>query len=157
MLLSAATIAWIIMTKPDATSAVAWGMVVVFLPFLGPLLFYFFGYQHVSRPLRRKRRHKLSYTLFNPRRAPDAAPGDLPDGDGAPPDGHPWQQSLSTRMAWLADRFGAYPLTRGNHVDFYHDGPPAYEAMLQAIEGAKHHVHLQTFILRADEAGERFL
>jgi cardiolipin synthase len=60
-------------------------------------------------------------------------------------------------MAILADRFGAYPLSRGNAIDFYHEGLPAFEAMLEAIRGAKHHVHLETFIFRTDETGEVFL
>src|SRR5438046_7983329 len=68
MLITALTLAWVVMTKPDATSAVAWGLLIVFLPFLGPVLFYVFGYQHVNRPLKRKRRHKANYTLLYPRR-----------------------------------------------------------------------------------------
>ena len=54
-------ITWTLMTKSDATSAVAWCLVIFFLPLLGPLLFFFFGYQHVNRPLRRKRKHKQRY------------------------------------------------------------------------------------------------
>jgi cardiolipin synthase len=150
-------LAWVLMTKHDATSAVAWGLIIFFLPFVGATLFYFFGYQHIGRPLRRKRRHKLSYTLLNPRRpATDSGHAITPPGGGTPEDDS-WKHTLTTRMAWLADRFGAQPLSRGNHVDFYHDGAPAYAAMLEAINDAKHHVHLQTFIFEPDAAGDEFL
>ena len=34
---------------------------------------------------------------------------------------------------------------------------PAYDAMLEEIRQAKHHVHMQFFIVRADESGQRFM
>ena len=154
MLVTTLTLAWVLMTKPDSTSAVAWGLLIVFLPFVGPALFYVFGYQHVSRPLKRKRRHKASYTVLYPRRPRlDLGP---PGADGQPED-TAWRQSLPARMAVLADRFGAQPMTRGNAIDFYHEGQPAFDAMLAAIRAAKHHVHLETFIFRTDATGEAFL
>ncbi len=153
MLVTSATLVWILMTKPDATSAVAWCLLIIFLPFVGPVLFFFFGYQHINRNLTRKRAHKASYVLLNPRRA-RKGPGDPDDGE---PDDDTWKDSLPARMAILADRFGAYPLTRGNAIDFYHEGKPAFDAMLEAIRGAKYHVHLETFIFRLDATGEEFL
>src|SRR5437867_10120676 len=57
-LLTAVTIAWILITKKNSTSAVAWCLLVFFLPIIGPLFFLLFGWQHVNRPLRRKRRQK---------------------------------------------------------------------------------------------------
>jgi cardiolipin synthase len=61
------------------------------------------------------------------------------------------------QLAGLAGRFGAQGLTLGNHIDFYHDGPPAFAAMLAAIRQARHHVHLQTFIFQPDETGAEVL
>src|SRR5438093_8257908 len=46
ILLTAGTIAWVLMTKKDATSALAWCLLIFFLPLLGPLFFLVFGYQH---------------------------------------------------------------------------------------------------------------
>ena len=57
-LLMAGSLAWALMTKADTTSAVAWSLLIVFVPFVGAFLFFLFGYQHVHRPLRRKRQHK---------------------------------------------------------------------------------------------------
>src|SRR5262249_18381551 len=61
VVVSVATITWILMTKTDSTSAVAWCLLVILLPLLGPVFFFFFGYQHVNRPLKRKRRHKQRF------------------------------------------------------------------------------------------------
>src|SRR5207247_6189738 len=56
-------IGWVLMTKSDSTSAVAWCLLIFFFPLVGAAFFYLFGYQHVNRPLRRKRRHKIQYRL----------------------------------------------------------------------------------------------
>src|SRR5213596_796526 len=61
LVICTAFIAWVLMTKSDSTSAVAWCLLIFFLPLLGAALFYLLGYQHVARPLHRKRRHKLTY------------------------------------------------------------------------------------------------
>jgi len=143
-------IAWILMSKSDSTSAVAWCLLIILLPFIGAMLFLLFGYQHVSRPLRRKRQHRLRYQLPLAGRHPGSGSFRL---DRTEKDEIP----LSERLTRLADRFGAYPLTHGNHIDFYYEGKPAFEAMLDAIRQARHHVHVQSFIIHADEIGCQFL
>src|SRR6478736_2540985 len=60
-LLVAGFLIWVLMSKPDATSAVAWCLVIFFLHFIGVFLFLTFGYQHVRRKLNRKRRHRARY------------------------------------------------------------------------------------------------
>jgi cardiolipin synthase A/B len=47
-------------------------------------------------------------------------------------------------------------LSVGNKVALLEDGANTYTAMLQAIKGAKHHVHLETYIFEDDEIGQRF-
>src|SRR5262245_30942999 len=125
MALIVTTIIWVLMTKTDATSAVAWCLIVLLVPFVGAFLFVFFGYQHVHRPLKRKRRHMKQY-----RRAATAAArerGASDDGAYAPED------SLVGSMQRLADRMGAAPVTLGNQVEFYHESAHAFAAMFEAI------------------------
>jgi cardiolipin synthase len=47
--------------------------------------------------------------------------------------------------------------TSGNLVEVYRDGRSGLDAMLAAIQAAKHRVHLESYIFRADETGQRFL
>jgi cardiolipin synthase len=47
--------------------------------------------------------------------------------------------------------------TEGNRVDLYETGREGLAAMLAAIEGARRRVHLETYILRSDATGRRFL
>jgi cardiolipin synthase len=47
--------------------------------------------------------------------------------------------------------------TAGNRVRLFEDGAPALAAMLAAIEAARRRVHLETYILRGDRTGLRFI
>jgi cardiolipin synthase len=48
-------------------------------------------------------------------------------------------------------------LRAGNRVEVFHRGRDGLAAMLAAIEGATRRVHLETYILRVDPVGRRFL
>lgn len=48
------------------------------------------------------------------------------------------------------------PLTKGNKVTLLADGQAAYAAMFKAIEGARDHIHLETYIIDDDDVGRRF-
>jgi len=136
--LAAGTIAWVLTIKREPTSAIAWCLLVIFVPLLGSLLFVLLGYQSIHAPLRRKRRHASEY-----RGRPPAPEGPRADGYEG--------------LAGLACRLGAAPLVGDNAVELYHDGGPAYEAMLEAIAGAKRHIHMEFFITRGDDSGVRFM
>jgi cardiolipin synthase len=155
-ILSVVTMAYVLLTKKNSTSAVAWCLLVFFLPLLGPFLFLLFGYQHVYRPLLRKRRHKR---LFQ--RQPAAVRADSPsDLDGLRGHGGGSLRSAGGRvevLSRLARSFGAYTATFGNQITFYEAGQPAFEAMLGDIRSARHHVHLEYFIFQPDATGRLFL
>ena len=154
-LLVAGTLAWVLMIKTNSVSAVAWCLFIIFLPFVGVFLFFVFGYQHVHRPLKRKRRHKQRYrTPPHPAGYEEAHHAEL---TVKPEHGRLAELSLSESLAQLATRFGASPVTVGNQIDFYDDGPPAFDAMLDAIRAARHHIHLEFFIWQPDELGQYVL
>ena len=48
------------------------------------------------------------------------------------------------------------PLIVGNKVDLLIDGPSTYSAMIQAIESAKDHINMETYIIEDDEIGQKF-
>jgi len=137
--LVACTIVWILAIKREPTSALAWCLLVLFVPILGSLLFVMFGYQSVHLPIKRKRRHAEA---FRSRPSSPEEPGLAEGYEG---------------LAGLARRLGARPATAGNAVTLYHTGVDAYDAMEAAIRSARHHIHMQFFITRADESGKRFM
>jgi cardiolipin synthase A/B len=137
--LAAGTVFWVLTVKREPTSAIAWCLLVVFLPIFGSLFFVLFGYQSVHVPLKRKRRHAEEF-----RTRPDAPESQDP-------------QCGYEGLAGLACRLGARPMVEGNAVELYHDGAAAFDAMIAAIRSAKHHIHMQFFIARSDESGKRFM
>ncbi|HWR68881.1 MAG TPA: phospholipase D-like domain-containing protein [Desulfomonilia bacterium] len=48
------------------------------------------------------------------------------------------------------------PLTKGNKVTLLSDGQAAYAAMFKAIEGARDHINLETYIIDDDDVGRKF-
>ena len=48
------------------------------------------------------------------------------------------------------------PLTVGNQIELLQDGPSTYQAMLEAIAGARDHINMESYILDDDDVGQRF-
>ena len=48
------------------------------------------------------------------------------------------------------------PLTKGNKVTLLADGQAAYAAMFKAMQGARDHINLETFIIDDDDVGRKF-
>jgi len=48
------------------------------------------------------------------------------------------------------------PLVVGNKVELLVDGPTTYNSMFAAIENAKNHINMETYIIEDDEIGRRF-
>jgi cardiolipin synthase len=69
------------------------------------------------------------------------------------------RHGLLPRPAAIAEliRDRSLRFTEGNRVDLYETGREGLAAMLAAIEGARRRVHLETYILRSDATGRRFL
>ncbi len=136
---------WVLTTKRDATTAVAWCLVVLLMPLVGALLFWVFGYTHVSRPLRRVQRQRTAFRAKHPPRLQEAARGEEEDVPT-------WCD-----LGEVACRVQAFPVSAGNAVVLYHDTAVAFEALLAAVAAARHHVHLEFYIVRNDATAGRLI
>lgn len=135
---------WVLMTKKDATAAVAWCLVVLLIPLVGALLFWLFGYTHVSRPLKRVRTQRRVYRKRNPPLRQDAARGEA--GPAEDPEGPPTWCDLGK----LGARVQAFPVSPGNDVLLLHDTRDAYACLIEEVRRASLDIHLEFFILRSD-------
>ena len=144
VVLTAGTLVWVLHLKREPQAAISWSLTVILMPFVGPVLFALFGYQTIHRPLARRRKRRSAYRKLSA----DAG------GEGDPSAGVPEPWGV---LASLAHHPDGFPVTPGNRVDLYHHGDPAYAAMLEAIAGAGHHVHIEFFIVRSDDSGRRFI
>ena len=145
LMIDLAFVVWILHLKKDSLAAMSWTLTVLLMPIFGAILFILIGFQSIHRPIRRKQLHTLRY------RARPSGSGEFRTLD-----------AVKTSPGWegiseLSLKLGAFQPMGGNHVEQFHEVALAYQNMFAAIRGAKHHIHLQMFIIRPDETGRKVM
>jgi cardiolipin synthase len=125
------------MTKRDVPAAIGWIGLAWLAPVLGSLLYAGFG---VNRVKRRARRLKGRVRTG----------GSLSGGDVSPND-------PLARLRAAVGRITGRELAAGKVAAILDCGDQAYPEMLAAIERAKVHLRLCSYIFRADEVGLQFI
>lgn len=148
LILVCSFVPWIIMTRHEAPAAVAWCLVVILMPIFGAFLYWVFGYRRMVRPLRRLKRHRAQFQTGHPPRTLAATRRwrGLIDSDPT------WQNLGST-----AERWAAFPVSDKNQVTLFHRTLPAFDALMTEIRAAKNHIHMEFYIIQADETGKRLI
>jgi cardiolipin synthase len=149
LVLTTFTLLCVLHLKREPMSAIAWSLTVIALPIMGPIFFGLFGYQTIRRPIEKRLRRRQAYKKLT-----TEVPAEAKTGDGAPAVAIPERWQLLEKLAHHPDGF---PATAGNRFELFTEGEAAYAAMIAAIEAAKHHVHMEFFIVRPDKSGQRFI
>lgn len=63
------------------------------------------------------------------------------------------QATMVTELVRVIETITKDPISAGNDARALVDGPETFKAMFEAIETARHHIHVETFILDDDEIG----
>lgn len=133
---------WILFEKRSPVATLAWILSLIALPYVGFVVFFLFG---PRRLLRRRLKHK---------RARGAVTATTPLGASEPP---PAQHDPRVeQLVHLVKRMGEPPASQCDTVEIFHDATDAYDAIVEAIREAKHHVHVAYYIFAAGRCGERF-
>jgi cardiolipin synthase len=66
------------------------------------------------------------------------------------------ETSIFDRHLALEEAIVGSPLVVGNKVVLLEDGPATFQAMFTAIQNAKDHINMETYIIEDDEVGKRF-
>ena len=137
-LLIATTIIVVVLENRQPAKTVAWVLLLVGVPVVGWILFYFFG-QNI-----RKERYieKRAYDLLT-QKVPRAKAYESCDKG---------EQKYGRLINFNRSRARAQ-LTSDNQVALMWNGRAMLAALLKDIEAAKHHIHLQTYIIEEDEVG----
>jgi cardiolipin synthase len=154
-LLASGTATWHLLRRPRESSvAVLWLLILWLFPAIGVAAYLCFGINRV--PAQAWRRRNARETFLESRtdaERPAVYWKALPPAvaaDRIPEIARAVSRSLDSLIP-------DYPLLGGNQFDLLRCGDEAYPAMLEAIAGARHHVHLQSFILANDSVGREFL
>ncbi|WP_286705422.1 phospholipase D-like domain-containing protein [Acidiphilium sp. 37-64-53] len=129
----------ILLRKSNVRAAIGWIAVVWLTTVIGILLYLLFGINRVSRRAARLSR--------------------VPKIEDAKPAGSPAQPTPShiRKLAKIGEQITGMPLTSDNRITVYHGGEIAYDAMIEAINEARHSVAMATYIFRYDKIGHRFV
>lgn len=128
--------------RRNTSSKFAWIFTILFIPYVGVLLFFLIGKNPRSRRLptqQIKNEQKIQSFLAN-----------LLSKNS---------QLIDEKMILSQELFqlsGKHAL-KGNKLNLYHDGNEAFEALLEDIVSAQHHVHVFYFIIKSDSTGERLM
>ncbi len=128
--------------KRDPRAAWGWIAVCWLFPLAGAVLYYLFGVNRVQTRAARVFGSELP-------QAPPPCPDQPPRIAHADPE----EVRELVRLGWA---MSSRPLRGGNRIEPLHNGDEAYPAMLAAIDEARHTVHLSSYILRDDAAGQMF-
>ena len=137
-------IRWVLLTKRRNTaSTVAWILAIILLPYLGGVLYLFFGVNRVDR--RTQQRAAVERDIGR----------QLPELDQYEIDPHGRLNDQQTRLARLAHSgCGTLP-TDCNEVEVIADTNVALRRIEEAIMAASESIHLEYYIWRADQTGTR--
>ena len=148
-ILSLSFIPAVLLRRKESSATIAWILALTFLPLVGVVLYWFLGRDRVRRPARAKRsatvqvRGRISAL---PRSDDGPALAALISAHGGQLEG----------VMQLSAHVGHNDPVDGNRLDVLGGARAVYDAQLEAIENARDHVHLEYYIFRADETGERF-
>jgi cardiolipin synthase A/B len=139
----------VLVRRKEPSSTIAWILVLLTLPALGAILFLLFGRDRVRWPARRKRQLdavvRAQVRQITPGRFDSNRTSHLTVGS-----------SLEQGLFRVAQHLTHLRATSGNRVDVLSHGEAAFQAIGDAIDGARHHVHAQYYLIRDDATGRWF-
>ena len=139
----------LILKKQDPVKTLSWVIVLIHLPYIGILLYAFVG-QNFRKKKIYSRKGIADYNLRKKTSAKQletlkASPEQL--GNELLPFKKIIFQNLKNSHTVLDNNYS---------IEFFFSGVSALDAMYRAIEEAKNHIHLQSYIIENDLTGNRF-
>lgn len=143
IVITAAFVVWIasigtviILQRRSAAATLAWLLALIFLPFIGYIVYRLIG------PLRlNRKRVKRSISKAAVREVMKAQ-AQLSDDD-----------LEHQQLAHIGIQLGEASPLRAQDVELFFDGNAAYASILRCVANAKHHVHLEYYIWEPDTIG----
>ena len=134
----------VIYDSSNVTKTLAYLILIIFLPVGGMLLYFAVGINYRKRKL-------YSRKII----VDDVLARDLPKDVGRYSTGGTNEADMKKDigLANLLLAESSSPLTCGNKVELHVNGEQKFPAVLHAIRNAKHHIHLEYYIIETDSTG----
>lgn len=132
----------IFMENRNPSSTVAWMLLLALLPVVGLILYFFLGQNYFKR-------RKFDKKAEEDRKSYEALdrPGNLPPRDLS--QFTPEQQ----RLLQLSQRIARTPFSMVTSTEVLTNGEETFTSLLRELKKAKHHIHMEYYIYRADMIG----
>jgi len=133
----------VISARRRPTTAIAWALLIIFVPYLGALAFFLVGFSRLPRRRREKQR-EVSRAILDRTEGLDRV-------------GHrdEWPAWLGSAVR-LNEELGALPMVGGTRAELIDDYDAAIAAMVADIDTAEQYVHVEFYILTLDATTEPF-
>ena len=130
---------WIILQKRAPVATLSWIMCLALLPYIGFAIYYFLGPQRMKK--QRSRRLRSQAHLF--------VQADIASLRKMAEDAPPSMQAL----ARLGTATCGIPVSTATSMVLLVGGDKTFDAIFEAIRRARHHVHLEYYVLEPDQIG----
>ncbi len=124
---------WIVLQKREPVATLSWLLSLALLPVVGLLIYHFLGPQRIKRQGLRRSRSRA--------RLDDTLPAGLQADDDC------------STVACLGQAATGFAHSTATRLDLLVDGGATYDALLEAIGQATHHLHVEYYIFEPDQTG----
>ena len=138
-------VGFVLLERRSPTATLAWILCLVFVPILGVFLYLIFG---STRMLRIKKKSTVASNRLNEVLA-EYEIGEKLETLEQPPLS-PYIRSLVK----LVHNVTGFPASRGNDCKILPDAAVTYQSIFKAIKQARHHIHVEFYIIRPDDPGK---
>jgi len=128
----------IISENRNPLKTISWVLILLLLPLVGLLIYYFFGEDSRKQRL-------ISHKMYKKLNRRSIGRKELLETLNPPAE--------YKGLVNLLNRLKASPLYGGSSITFYSDGVAKFEALFEELEKAKKHIHIQYYIFLDDEIG----
>lgn len=130
----------VISENRNPLKTISWVLILLLLPLVGLIIYYFFGEDHRKQRLISRKMHKKINRKTLERTTLLETLNPPPEYKG---------------LVNLLNRLNYSPLYGGNKLTFYNNGKDKFEALCEEIRKAEKHIHLQYYIFLDDNIGHK--
>jgi len=149
-LLATSAVSTLLFRNINPTKTLSYIIVLVFFPFLGLLVYYLFGQEYRKSKIFNRKNilnqnivKKLNESLEQSKAELDALEHDFLDD--------------KIKLVKLLQTSDKAPLTKCNKVEILLNGENKFERLFEDLQAAKHHIHIEYYIIKDDNIGTKVL
>lgn len=134
------TMVVIITENRNPLKTISWVLILLLLPLVGLIIYYFFGEDSRKQRL-------ISHKMYKKLNRRSIGRKELSEALNPPPE--------YKGLVNLLNRMKGSPLYEGSSVAFYSTGQDKFDSLFQELEKAEKHIHIQYYIFMDDNIGKK--